>query len=360
MRKQECLVRSAGLAVGFGIAIALATPLAAQRTQSYEVSGREVSIYNLAGDITVRAGGGSAVAVELTGGGSDADQLSVETGSLDGVETLRVIYPSDRIVYPGISRGSRAETRVREDGTFGDSHQGWGNRGDRVRISGSGSGLEAYADMVISVPAGQRINIYLAVGEISATNLEGEIRLDTQSAPVIAREIRGSLVVDVGSGSVDVQDIDGDLNIDTGSGSVEAIGVSGGSTLIDTGSGSVTASDITTTDLNIDTGSGRIRARAVAATEIRLDTGSGSVELEILNDADHIEIDTGSGGVTLTVPSTFGARVEIDTGSGGIEMEMPITMRRWQRDHVNGTIGDGSGTLLIDTGSGSVRVLQGR
>ena len=98
----------------------------------------------------------------------------------------------------------------------------------------------------------------------------------------------------------------------------------------------------------------------MAADHITLDTGSGSVDLEVLNDPSHIEIDTGSGGVTLTVPSSYGARVEIDTGSGGIEMEMPITMRRWQRDHVNGTIGDGSGTLLIDTGSGSVKVLQGR
>ena len=362
MRKQECLARGAGLAIGIAIGLIapVATQLEAQRTQSYEVSGQEVSVYNLAGEITVRAGGGSAVVVELTGGGADADQLSVETGSIDGIETLRVIYPGDRIVYPGISRGSRTETRVRDDGTFGDSHQGWGSRGNRVRISGNGNGLEAYADMTISVPAGQRINIYLAVGELSAANVNGEIRLDTQSAPVVAREIRGSLVVDVGSGSVDVQDVDGDLSIDTGSGSVEVTGASGGSTLIDTGSGSVTASDVTTTELNIDTGSGRIRASNVAATDIRLDTGSGSVELEVLNDADHIEIDTGSGGVTLTVPSSYGATVEIDTGSGGIEMEMPITMRRWQRDHVNGTIGDGTGTLLIDTGSGSVRVLQGR
>ncbi len=365
MTTQKRSATRTGLTIGLaalGLAVVTAIPAAAQRTRSYEVSGQEVSIYNLAGEVTVRAGGGSAVVVELTSGGADAGELSVETGSIGDIETLRVIYPSDRIVYPGMSRGSRTETRVRDDGTFGDSHDGWGrrDRGDRIRISGSGSGLEAYTDMVISVPRGQRINVYLAVGIASATNVDGDIRIDTQSAPVTAREIRGSLVVDVGSGSVDVSDVDGDLNIDTGSGSVEVNGVSGGWTLIETGSGSVTASGITSTELNIDTGSGRIRASDVAAGDIRLDTGSGSVELEVLNDPDHIEIDTGSGGVTLTVPSSYGARVEIDTGSGGIEMEMPITMRRWQRDHVNGTIGDGRGTLIIDTGSGSVRVLEGR
>ncbi len=346
----------AGLVLGLTIGLALATTSAAE-AQRYELSGAEISIYNLAGVVDVRSGGGSQVVVELTTGGGDAGQLSVETGPIGGIETLRVIYPDDYIVYPEMGSNSRTDVQVREDGTFGDSRRG---SGDRVRIAGSGRGLEAYADLTISVPRGQRINVYLAVGEASVTNVDGEIRMDTQSAPVTASGIRGSLVVDVGSGHVDVTDVDGDLSIDTGSGAVEVAGVSGGSTLIDTGSGSVTASGVTATALNIDTGSGRIRARDVAATEIRLDTGSGSVELEVLNDPDQIEIDTGSGGVTLTVPSSYGATVEIDTGSGGIEMEMPITMRRWQRDHVNGTIGDGVGSLLIDTGSGSVRVLQGR
>jgi len=361
MITQKRPATGAGLVLGLTAGLALATASSVQ-AQRYELSGTEISIYNLAGVVNVRSGSGSQVVVELTPGGADAGQLSIETGSIGGVETLRVIYPDDYIVYPEMGRSSRTEIQVRDDGTFGDSHEGWGirDRGGRVRIEGRGGGLEAYADMTISVPRGQRINVYLAVGEASLTNVEGEIRMDTQSAPVTAGGIRGSLVVDVGSGHVNVTDVDGDLSIDTGSGSVEVTGVSGGSTLIDTGSGSVTASGVTATELNIDTGSGRIRARDVAATDVRLDTGSGSVELEVLNEPDHIEIDTGSGSVTLTVPSSYGATVEIDTGSGGIEMEMPITMRRWQRDHVNGTIGDGSGTLLIDTGSGSVRVLQGR
>jgi lia operon protein LiaG len=360
MIKQKREASGAGLVLGLITGLMLATAAAAQ-AQRYELSGEEISIYNLAGTVKVRAGSGSQVVVELTRGGADGDQLSVETGAIRGSETLRVIYPDDLITYPGMGRGSRTEVRVRDDGTFGDSRDDWGfrGRGDRVRIEGRGRGLEAYADMTISVPRGQRINVYLAVGEASVTSVEGDIRIDTQSAPVTANGIRGSLVVDVGSGRVDVIDVDGDLNVDTGSGSVEVNGVSGGSALIDTGSGSVTASGITATELNIDTGSGRITARDIAASDIRLDTGSGSVDLDVLNDPDLIEIDTGSGGVTLTVPESYGARVEIDTGSGGIEMEMPITMRRWRRDHVNGTIGDGTGTLIIDTGSGSVRVLQG-
>lgn len=359
MRSASGLALFSGISLGVALTAVSAPDAQAQR---YELSGREVAVYNLAGQIEVRSGSGSAVVVEITRGGSDADQLVIETGEIDDRQTLRIIYPDDRIVYPEMGRGSSTEIRVREDGTFSDSDwdRGWRSRGDRVRISGRGSGLEAYADLTISVPQGQEISVYLGAGDASVTNVDGTIRMDTHSAPVNASGVRGSLVVDVGSGHVDVRDTEGDIDLDTGSGAVEVSNVSGDFLLIDTGSGSVTASDVTSSDLNIDTGSGRIRASRVNASDIRLDTGSGSVELSVTNEPQHIEIDTGSGGVTLTVPESYGARVEIDTGSGGIELEMPITMRRWQRDHVNGTIGDGGGTLLIDTGSGSVRILQGR
>jgi DUF4097 and DUF4098 domain-containing protein YvlB len=48
--------------------------------------------------------------------------------------------------------------------------------------------------------------------------------------------------------------------------------------------------------------------------------------------------------------------VDIESGSGGIELDFPVQTRRFDRDHLTGTIGDGRGTLRVDTGSGSVRI----
>ena len=339
--------------------VSAATSTLAQ-TQSYELSGRHIAIYNLVGQVNVQPARGSAVTVEVTVGGPDANELRIETGEIRDAETLRVIYPDDKITYSEWGRRSRTELRVRSDGTFSDSDWRRRSRGDEVTISGRGGGLEAHADLTIAVPAGQRVSVYLAVGEAFIENVDGDIRMDTHSAPVYASGTRGRLIVDVGSGHVEVRDAEGEINLDTGSGAVDVSDVSGSSLLIDTGSGSVTATGIAVDDLNIDTGSGRITAERVSAPNILLDTGSGSVELEVTDNADNIEIDTGSGGVRVIVPESFGARVDIDTGSGSIELDMPITMRRWQRDHVQGTIGNGGGRLHIDTGSGSVRILSGR
>ena len=359
MKKSTQSASGAILVLALTGAISAAITTFAQ-SQSYELSGRHVAIYNLVGQVNVQPARGSAVTVDVSFGGPDGNELRVETGDIGEAETLRVIYPDDQITYSEWGRRSRTELRVRGDGTFSDNDWRGRSSGDRITISGRGGGLEAHADLTIAVPAGQRVSVYLAVGEAIIENVNGDIRMDTHSAPVFASGTSGTLTVDVGSGQVEVRGAEGEVNLDTGSGSVDVSDVSGISLLIDTGSGSVTAVGVAVDDLNIDTGSGRITAERVSARDIMLDTGSGSVELEVTQNADNIEIDTGSGGVRVTVPESFGANVDIDTGSGSIELDMPITMRRWQRDHVQGTIGDGSGRLHIDTGSGSIRILTGR
>ena len=333
----------------------IAAPIGAQEVE--RISGGEVSVYNLAGHVEVVRGSGSDVVVRISRGGADASQLSIETGQIRGRSTLRVIYPDDEIVYPEMGRGSNTQQSVRADGTFGDG--GGSRRGDRVRVRGSGSGLEAWADLVIEVPVGTDFAVYVAVGEVEARGLDGDIRLDTGSGAISASDISGSLNVDTGSGRVTVRGVRGDLSVDTGSGRVEVSDVVGREVELDTGSGGVVATDIEADIVNVDTGSGSIDLRGVYASDVVVDTGSGSVEVELLTDIDRLEIDTGSGSVTVRAPETLGARVEIDTGSGGIDLDFPLEVRSVRRDHVVGTLGDGRGEIVIDTGSGSVRLLRG-
>lgn len=334
-------------------AATLAQPAAAQ-TERFELSGERVAIYNLAGRVTLAPGSGSAVVVEVTRGGQDAGRLRIEQGPIAGHQTLRVIYPDDEITYRELHRGSRTDLRVREDGTFGGEHDR--ERGQRVRIHGESGGLEAHADLTIRVPAGQNLAVYQAVGEISASDVNGDLRLDTHSAPVTATDITGDLVVDVGSGWVEVTGVQGNANLDTGSGSVTVTGVRGDYLRVDTGSGSVTATNVSVSTLDIETGSGDVHVAAATARDVGVDTGSGSVDLELTAGSRDISIETGSGTVTVTLPGSYGATVDIETGSGGIDLDFPVQVRRFERDHVYGTIGDGAGSLKIDTGSGSVRI----
>lgn len=345
---------SSGLAVAS--ALAVAGPVVAQ--ERYAVGGADVAIYNLAGEVTVTGGGSGDVTVEVTRGGRDAQRLDVQIGDLGGRQALRVIYPADHVSYDPGGWGGNTSIRVRSDGTWGGDRDSWFDRGERVRITRRGGGLEAHANLRVTVPEGQRVALYLGVGRISASNVNGRVRLDTHAGGVEARDMTGYLNIDTGSGAVEVSGMDGDLEVDTGSGGVRVSDVTGEEIGIDTGSGGVEADGLTARRINIDTGSGSIEMRRSSARDVRLDTGSGSVRADLTSDLDRLVVDTGSGGVSIRLPADLSARLAIETGSGGIHTDFPVMVTRRARDELHGTVGDGRGSIEIDTGSGSVRILK--
>ena len=368
--KTKRLLLSSVLSV---LALVAAARLPAQEVE--RLRGPEVAVYNLAGRMEIVAGEGTEAVVRVSRGGGDAAALRIETGEIRGRQTLRVVYPGDEIVYPELGRRASTKVRVGDDGTFSDGSGG----GDRVTIRGSGDGIEAWADLVIELPPGQRATAFLGGGTVDARGIRGRLEIRTGAGAVTAKDMAGALAIDTGSGQVRVSAMSGDLGVDTGAGSIHVENHSGGEKIeldtgsgdievknlrdggdveIDTGSGSVSTRGLQARRLLVDTGAGSVDLEGVAAPEIEVDTGAGSVELELLTDVDALEVDTGAGSVTVSVPAELGATVEIDSGIGGIDVDGVIMEKlSMQRDHVSGRIGDGEGKIAIDTGAGSVRLV---
>lgn len=345
----------AGLAV-----LALAGDSPAQ-SETVRLSGASVAVYNLAGSVSIGAGSGSDVTVTVRRAGSDADRLELRTGAVDlrrgdwgQVEALRIVYPDDRVRYDGM-RGS-TQLRVRDDGTF------WGGRGNgregrRVEISNRGGGLEASADLEISVPRGRRILVALAAGTIDARNVDGDLYLDTGSGDITVGGTSGTLNLDTGSGNVAVEDADGDVSVDTGSGNVEVRSIRGPALNIDTGSGDVTVSGAEAGEVEVDTGSGGVTLLGLRTGRVGVDTGSGDVTVRTAAGSATIEVDTGSGDVTVSVPADYAGDVRLETNSGRMATELPITLLRRSDDEIAGRIGEGgSARIEVDTGSGDIRI----
>jgi lia operon protein LiaG len=312
-------------------------PLAAQNVSHHTLRGSDVALYDLAGAVQVEAATGDAVTVDVTRGGADLGQLRIAEGELGGRTTLRVIYPGDEVRYPAMSGGS-TELRVRDDGTFDDDDHG--GRGRQVRISNR-SGVEAWADLRVGVPAGRSVAVHLAVGKLTASNIDGKLRLHTANAPVSVNGARGGLEVEVGAGDVELTGTEGDLGVSTGSGRVQLTRAKG-------------------RGLSIETGSGDVAASALEADRLDIQTGSGDVAIDLKGDLDQLAIETGSGDIAITAPATLGARLEMETASGGIDSEFPLAVTRTGHDHLQGTMGDGKGRISVETGSGAIRLLKAK
>lgn len=346
--------------VALGLLVAVASPSPAQQPTRYTLKGDSLAVYNLVGELRVEPGPAGDVVVELTRGGADAADLKIETGELRGRQTLRVIYDADVIVYSEWGRGwGNTTMRVRDDGTFGDGRDWRGGREVRITGRARGSAMEAYADLRVIVPAGKNVALHLGVGKASVTNVDGVISVAVSSADVSTDRTRGTLRVATGSGNVDMRAATGDVKAETGSGDVNATAIHGTLVKLGTGSGNVTVTDVQATGLKIETGSGDVRVSGAKGDDVSFETGSGDVDVALLAGFTSLSIETGSGDVTLSVPATIGAQVELDTGSGDIDLGgLTLTVRRVERDHIRGVIGDGKGRLSVETGSGNVRLVK--
>ena len=349
----------AALAAGLA-ALAIAGESPAQ-TETIRLSGSSVAVYNLAGTVSIAAGSGSDVTVMVRRAGPDAERLELRTGTIDvrrgdwdEMETLRIVYPADRVHYDGMQ--GTTQLRVRDDGTF------WGGRwngreGRRVEISNRGGGFEASADLEISVPRGKRILVALAVGAIDARNVDGDLYLDTGSGDINVGGASGILNLDTGSGNVAVDGAEGDVSVDTGSGNVEARAIRGPTLIIDTGSGDVTVANAEVREIGVDTGSGNVTLLGLQTDRVGVDTGSGDVTVETAAGSASIGVDTGSGDVTVSVPADYAGDVRLETNSGRMTTELPITLLRRSDDEIAGRIGEGgSARIEVDTGSGDIRI----
>jgi hypothetical protein len=346
-----CAATASTLAV---LAASTATAQADRRT----VSGSSIAIYDIAGRVQVEPGTGSEVVVEVTRGGRDSRRLSVEVGEIRGRNTLRVIFPDGDIVYPELGRWSNSDLSVNSDGTWGGDRgdRSW-FRGHRIRVSGGGRGVEAWADLRILVPAGKRVDVNLGVGEMDATRVDADLHLDASSGRIHATNTKGNLTIDTGSGGIEVRGATGEsLMLDTGSGGISAWDITSKRCKLDTGSGGVRGGGLDCDDLTIDTGSGSIGVDGVKASRIKLDAGSGGINVSLTSSPRSLDVDAGSGGVTISLPSAVSAEVEIETGSGGIDSDFPIQVTRMERNHLRGTLGKGEGRIRIESGSGRVHL----
>ena len=375
--------RRQGIGTVLAAAVLVAAPALGEFDESYRFDAESLTVSSLIGKVDIGPATGSQFEVDVSVRGADGvpGNIKLEKSTRGSRARLAVEFPVDeerRYVYPEFSR-RRAQLwsaqRSGSESLLGEILRSISGR--RIRIERAGSGLEAWADVTIRVPEGRALKVELGAGDIDVSDVTADLDLNTRagmaeaaglvgdveivvgSGGLAVQDVRGRLVMDTGSGKARLDRFEGDtLSIDTGSGSVAVTEVSAKTIDIDTGSGGVTVDGVEAKSLSIDTGSGNVRIESAGADAAVIDTGSGSVHLalERMGDGD-FEIDTGSGGIVMLVPDDLSARFDIDIGSGGIDVDVPITKTLHKsRGEMRFVVGDGAATVVLDTGSGSVRV----
>ena len=228
--------------------------------------------------------------------------------------------------------------------------------------------------VVIEIPQPFDIALDLSSGDVTTTALAGSrFVLDCSSGDLQADRLAFDTVVfDASSGDFEVGQIDGSASIDVSSGDATIGRIRGARLVYNASSGDLQVGtadvdqivfDASSGDLQVERASGEVVANTSSGDveigriggRLVADTGSGSVRA-VLDKAAPVAVDTGSGSVTLTLAPGMGAELDADGGSVRIDAEVGFA-GQIEDGQARGRIGAGGPSMVVNTGSGSIRIL---
>ena len=210
-------------------------------------------------------------------------------------------------------------------------------------------------------------------GEARLTTASGDVLLDGWNAP------SGSLLVETASGDVEAQDVhcgrnlslssrSGDIAVTDGSAGTRATAQtqSGGVRLtrlraeqvqVETVSGNATLREVSGA-LTLKTVSGTVDASGLNSAAVSLNTVSGDARLSFAAPfSGSVAGTTVSGDITLSLWDNSDTRVDMTTTSGDLSCALPLADREGDGTrHLAGKLGEGTGSLKLQSVSGDLKI----
>ena len=287
--------------------------------------GSGIDLNHLSGDIRVTAGSASEIKIDATKrvrhrdaneGKRLLDALRVDINNFSGRVEVRTIYP--------------------RRGSFGNN-------------------ISASVDYVIAVPPGATVALKSISGDISVTNVKGEVRAETVSGDVTITGTPNVALAKTISGDVTARDIGTQTSL-----------------VLSTVSGTVIGTGLRVRALEAGTVSGDVRLVGSEIERLEARSLSGNIEFDApLSKGGRYEFMSHSGNVRLVLSGNTGFELDADTFSGNVRSDLPVTLRQMGRQEeprrgmqrvsnraVRGTYGDGSAYLQVRSHSGSVVITK--
>ena len=181
------------------------------------------------------------------------------------------------------------------------------------------------ARLVASVPRETNLRARSGDGAISVRGVTGHVELHSSDGNITGTDLSGQVAARTSDGTVNLRGIKGDLEVESSDGALTIAGSFGA--------------------LRAHTSDGSISITADAATKMTSDW----------------DISTGDGRIELSLPNDFGAELDAHTGDGSVDVaDLKVAVSgTLSKDSLRGTLGDGGRSLRIRSGDGAIRLRRG-
>ncbi|MEX2117353.1 MAG: DUF4097 family beta strand repeat-containing protein [Bacteroidota bacterium] len=256
--------------------------------------------------------------------------------------------------------------------------------------------IEAQYSTILVKDVTQSATIKSQSGRITAESIGGNVAIQSDYTTIVASSIKGDLTVGTKSGSLRVKGVQG-LTIEAPYTTVEASDVSSpagkpvsfsgqsgsltldnvkgdlqldgpysnidlkniqGSVDLQSKSSSVTAEEVSG-DWKSKTEYSTLRLRSLRSKSVRITNKSNNVRVDLRTVPSEVIIRNEYGGVEVTMPKGFAGEVTLDAEYGSIDTDFLIRNRKTGSSaYAVGTVGAGSGTIIIETKSAGITLTQ--
>lgn len=163
--------------------------------------------------------------------------------------------------------------------------------------------------------------------------------IKNQSGSISIDQLAGPLMIDADYSEITLRGIGGDVDLKSQSGTIEADSILGN-----------WKSECTYSQITVN---------ALRAQKIFVSNSSNPVRIRCLTAPTTVDIRNSYGDVEMIIPPSYSGAIQMDAKYGTIETDFPIrTKSLGGGAYATGKVGNGSGTLQIETTSGNIDVTR--
>ncbi|MCU0917571.1 MAG: DUF4097 domain-containing protein [Planctomycetes bacterium] len=220
----------------------------------------------------------------------------------------------------------------------------------------------SYGSITCRSIAGPATLLRSSSGSITVADLKGSAKILTSYGSIICRDSGGpELDLKSSSGSITLTNTPfAHCVAQTSYGSVNCTGFKGNALKLHSNTGGVTLADTQADTIDLHTSYGRVEARQVTTANLLAQSGSGSIgivcsascppDLKATAKASY-------GSIVFQAPPQFAGEVRLSTSHGSVHTALPVTLTgAISKKSVTGRIGEGAGSLDLESGSGSIEL----
>jgi len=178
-------------------------------------------------------------------------------------------------------------------------------------------------------------------GSIRTLDGKGPARLRTSNGSIRVQDLAGNVDATTSNASVELTNVDGDATVHSSNGHIQTERLRG-------------SLDATTSNASITAAVGD------SNRPVRLDTSNGSVDLTLpAHFASDVHVNSSNSSITVHAPDQPNARLSAHTSNSSIASDYEIrTQGSFNKNQMEGTLGNGGALIDLGTSNGSIRLLK--